>query len=283
MWMRGWLVAMLALAWMTQAWAAGGYVYEAVGDVSIAVGRNAAHNARKNEAISSDTVINTGDKSSAILKFEDGQVVTLQANSSFQVREYLYMAKQPAQSSIFFSMLRGGMRFVTGLIGQQNKDAFRLATPNATIGIRGTDFMVAMVNNSMYSQVVSGSIGISNVAGTAVFTAGQTAVAASATALPTAVSAAAIPAGTFGQLGAIPVPSPVASPASAGGASAGSGASAGAAAGGAAQGGAAAAATTTATAGAVAGGISATTIGIGAAVAAGVAAVGNNTSTTTHH
>jgi hypothetical protein len=267
-WIRNLVTLAVAMTWMfsASAWAAGGYVLDAVGDVSVAVGKAEAQPAKKNDAIVAGAVVHTGDKSHAVLKFEDGQVVVMQANSSFHVREYSYDSKQVEKSNIFFAMLKGGMRFVTGLIGQHNKTAFRLGTPNATIGIRGTDFMVAMGNSPMYSQVMSGSIGMTNAAGTTVFTAGQAAVVASATTLPAAISVAAIPAGTFTQLVAIPVPppTPVTAPAPAGGA---------------ATGGATASTSTAATATT---GISATTVGIGVGVAAGVAAIANTT-TTTHH
>lgn len=267
-WMRGAVISLLALVWMVPAWAAGGWVYDVSGDVSVAVGKQAAHRATMNDAIASDTVISTGDKAYAVLKFEDGQVVTMQANSTFHVREYSYQPDNIEKSNMIFAMLKGGMRFVTGLVGQRNKAAFKLSTPNATIGIRGTDFMVAMaVNNpSMYAQVVSGSIGMTNAAGTLALGAEQAAVVASATTLGTVIPVSALPAGTFTQLFAIPVPP--ATPAPPPGA------------GGAATGGASTTTTAaTATAGA---GVSATTIAVGVGIAAGVAAV-TSTSTTTHH
>lgn len=259
--MRGLVIVLCALMWMTPAWSASGWIYDVSGDVSVAVAKEAAHRAAKNDAIVPDSVITTGDKSYAVLKFEDGQVVAMQSNSSFHVREYRYEPKQMDKSSIIFSMLKGGMRFVTGLIGQRNKDAFSLSTPNATIGIRGTEFMVVMGNSPMYSHVVSGSISMINSAGTTVFTAGQNGIVASATTLPAVISSAALPAGTFTQLGAIPVP-----PAPAGGAATGG------AAGGSPAGAAAGAA-----------GVSGTTVAIGLGVAAGVAAAASNSSTTTHH
>jgi len=37
------------------------------------------------------------------------------------------------------SLLKGGFRSVTGLIGQLNRAGYRITTPSATIGIRGTD------------------------------------------------------------------------------------------------------------------------------------------------
>ncbi len=264
-WMRGAVITLLALVWMVPAWAAGGWIYDASGDVSVAVGKEVAHRATKNDAIASDTVIITGDKGYAVLKFEDGQVAIMQANSTFRVREYRYDPDKIEKSNIIFSMLKGGMRFVTGLIGQRSKEAFRLSTPNATIGIRGTEFMVAMVNNSLYSQVVSGGIGLTNAAGTLALSTGEAAVVTSSTSLATIVPVSALPAGTFSQLGAIPVPPATPSPPPS--------------AGGAATGGATTT-TTAATAGAT--GVSATTIAIGVGVAAAAAVIAN-TSTTTHH
>lgn len=267
----------IVLAWMATAsvgaWAAGGYLHDAVGSVSVAIGKDAPRPAVMNDAVDSGTVIRTGDNSSAVLKFADGQVVSMQANSTFQVREYVYEPERVDESRVAFSIFKGGMRFVTGEIGQRNKQAFKLVSPNATIRIRGTDFMVVMANNAAYSQVVSGSISVANAAGTTIVEAGQTALTSSASALTTMVPVTSVPAGTFGQIAAIPVPAaapgPIPAPMVA---------AAPTAAGGAAAGGAAAGAAAT---GGVVGGISATTIGIGVAVAAAAAAAVNTT--TTHH
>jgi hypothetical protein len=200
----------------TSSQAGGSRVYVVNGKVFVSQGKNPAHRVIANETIVSDTQVNTVDNSSALLRFEDGQVVTMQANSTFHVREYHYDAKQIENSSIDFSMLKGGLRFVTGLIGQQRKQAFRLSTPNATIGIRGTDFMLNMVDHSIYSQVLTGSISMTNAAGAASVGAGQTAIVTSSNTLASLVAAASIPSGTFGALlsipvnpSAIPVPVPV--------------------------------------------------------------------------
>ena len=296
------LVCLLALS--ASAWASGGYIYDASGAVSLAVGRGEPRWAKINDTVSSGTVIRTGKASHAVLKFEDGQVVSLQADTTFQVRNYIYIPRQPRDSSILFSMFKGGMRFVTGMIGKENPDAFRLATPDTTMGIRGTDFMVVITSNGTRSQVVSGSISLTNAAGTTVLTAGQTSLTASATALTATVPASSVPAGTFSQLNAIALPpatpAPIPAPPAAGAgaplsgaapttaasstaATAGTaatttaGTTAATAAGGAAAGGAGIAAVATAGAG-----ISGTTIAIGIAAAAGVAAVVNATSTTSH-
>ena len=192
----------------------GSRVYVVSGSVFATQGNNPAHRVINSEPIVSDTLVSTGDKSAAMLRFEDGETVTMQANSIFKVREYRYDAKKIGNSNIVFSMLKGGMRFITGLIGQRRKQAFRLLTPNVTIGIRGTDFMVAMADNSLYSQVLTGKIAMTNAAGMKTVGAGQSAVAASSGALAALVPASTIPAGTFSELLAIPVqPSAIPAPA----------------------------------------------------------------------
>ncbi|MGB8077733.1 MAG: FecR domain-containing protein [Gallionella sp.] len=187
-----------------QVWAADGYVFDAAGKVSIAVGKNAPHPAAKNDAIRSDTEINTGDKSYAVLKFEDGQAVAMQANTAFHITEYRYDPKQIENSNIIFSTTKGGIRFITGSVGQNNQKGFRLSTPNATIGISGSDFAVAAENNVLYSRVNSGSITMTNAAGTASFKTGETVIVETVRTLPRAIPATSLPPGIFSGLDAIP-------------------------------------------------------------------------------
>lgn len=187
-------------------WAAGGYVYETKGDVSIATGKEASHPAVKNSKVMTNTVVSTGEQSHAILKFEDGQIVAMQANTAFSVREYRFEPKKIENSNVVFSTLKGGLLFITGLIGQRSKKSFRLTTPNATIGVRGTEFMVVMIDGALYGKVISGSVSMNNKAGAAIFKAGQFILASSPGTKPVAIPAEALPSGVFGQLEAIQLP-----------------------------------------------------------------------------
>src|SRR3546814_7082028 len=47
----------------------------------------------------------------------------------------------PSKSG-FFRLLKGGFRAVSGLIGRVDHEEYRVSTPVATIGIRGTDYYV---------------------------------------------------------------------------------------------------------------------------------------------
>jgi hypothetical protein len=91
-------------------------------------------------------------------------------------------------------------------MSQRNREGFKLSTPSATIGIRGTEFMVQRVNPT-YLSVINGAATVSNAAGSAVFSAGQFGFVASATSLPAGIPA--LPAdvlNVFGNLPGLPLP-----------------------------------------------------------------------------
>ena len=182
----------------------GNNLYVLSGTVNVTQGKNPTHQVIQSERIASDTVVSTGDNSSALLKFEDGQVVTLQENSTFQIRQYRYDAANIENCNIIFVAVNGGMRFSSGLIGKQNDKAFKLLTSNATIRSGEADFMVVKTTRSIYSQVISGDIRISNKAGTAVLNLGESTVVTSPTSLAAVAAASIIPAGIFKTLLAIP-------------------------------------------------------------------------------
>ena len=82
-------------------------------------------------------VVTTAERSFALLKFNDGTRVSLRPDTVFQVERFAHGA---GEESTLLSLFRGGMRAVTGLISRRNPDGFRVRTPIATVGIRGTDF-----------------------------------------------------------------------------------------------------------------------------------------------
>ncbi len=84
--------------------------------------------------------IQTGIKSFSVIAFNDKTRVTLSPQSAFRIEEHEFVPEQPDENNSFFSFLQGGLRLVTGAIGRLNQTAFRVATPTATIGIRGTGF-----------------------------------------------------------------------------------------------------------------------------------------------
>ena len=85
--------------------------------------------------------ISTGDDSYTILIFRDKSRVSLQASTRFRVDELRYEdSTQTTGVSGLFSLLRGGLRTITGLIGKTSPDKYRMRTTVATLGIRGTGY-----------------------------------------------------------------------------------------------------------------------------------------------
>src|SRR5690554_588783 len=109
---------------------------------------------------SGDTVI-TGEDGRIQMRFSDGGLVSLMPNSRFAVEEY----SQPTASSegsASVNLLKGGMRALSGSIGKKDQDSYKLKTDVATLGIRGTQFVVVMDGAAMRVHVGQGSVSLFN-------------------------------------------------------------------------------------------------------------------------
>ena len=87
--------------------------------------------------------LETGIKSFAVVAFNDNSRITMSPESVFQIEEHQYRPESAQDNNAFLRFVRGGLRLVTGLIGKFNQSSYRVATPTATIGIRGTGFDIA--------------------------------------------------------------------------------------------------------------------------------------------
>ena len=72
------------------------------------------------------------------IRFADGAYVSVHPDTTLRVDEYSYAVGQADEARSIMSLLRGGLRTVTGLIGRRRMEAWKLETPVASIGIRGT-------------------------------------------------------------------------------------------------------------------------------------------------
>jgi hypothetical protein len=94
---------------------------------------------RKGDQVAEGDTISTAVASSAQVKMLDGGFVAIRPNTQMKFDQFVFNGKQDGSERSFFSLLKGGFRAVTGLIGSRNKQNYRIKTPSATIGIRGTD------------------------------------------------------------------------------------------------------------------------------------------------
>ena len=85
--------------------------------------------------------IRTGPKSQAGLIFEDDTVVSLGSNSEMAIEQFLF---DPAKKNLSFitTLVKGTFSFISGQIAKLAPDQVKLETPDATLGVRGTKFLV---------------------------------------------------------------------------------------------------------------------------------------------
>ena len=149
----------------------------------------------------------TGPDSRLVLAFDDGGKMVLDQDTHFRLVSFRYQASAPAKDHAVFDLLRGALRVVTGALARRTPQVYAVRTPQVTIGVRGTDFMVAVVNPT-YVSVLTGQVALTNGAGTAVFGAGSIASAATNAALAAPISASALPAAAgsaFQSMGSITI------------------------------------------------------------------------------
>lgn len=178
-----------------------------VGNVQAIPLKGSAGSVAANQIIDPGTTITTGDGAQVVLRFDDGHVIALAEKSEFTIQAYRFDAAKPESGNIVFSILKGALRSVTGLIGKSKPDNFALRAPQATIGIRGTDFSVSLVN-PLYAFVNQSSapIYLQNAGGFIQVPPGGYVSVVSATTPATIITAAQLPpavAQTFQQLGAL--------------------------------------------------------------------------------
>lgn len=186
-------------------WGGAGFALAAqVGSVSHLSGPLfAQNNEGQARALSVGSAIDEGDtlvtqaNTFARIRLKDDAEILLRPNTQLQVRQYTYDQAKPQNDNAVMRLLKGSFRAVSGWIGKRsNQDAYRMETPTATIGIRGTDYDAGICDGSspctpatsqqapqtpgpapllpgLYVFVNSGSIQVSNGNGTILLSPGQ--------------------------------------------------------------------------------------------------------------
>ncbi|HEX5392247.1 MAG TPA: FecR domain-containing protein [Rhodocyclaceae bacterium] len=191
------------LFWAAQAFAGGaGVVTHLSGTLSV----KRADGTTKLLAVKSEVfpgdVLTTEQETYARVKFVDGGEIVLRPASQMKLDAYAFSENQSGSDNAVMSLLKGGFRAVTGLIGKRNHDNVHYSTPTATIGIRGTHFGALYCNNDcggipttsgqapangLHVDVATGAVLISNGAGAVQINMGQFAFVAGPNAPPVIV------------------------------------------------------------------------------------------------
>jgi hypothetical protein len=170
--LRGTLLVALAAAVPLPLLAApAAHVEFTIGDAQLArPGAVAAPLTKGAEVNSGDTVLTNSGR--VQLRFSDGAYVSLQPGSEFRIDDYRFDGKTDGTERGVFSLLKGGLRTITGLVGRTNRKAYQVNTSVATIGIRGTEYAIAYTN-SITGSVGEGEVQACNAGGCGNFTSGE--------------------------------------------------------------------------------------------------------------
>ncbi|MBL8492127.1 MAG: FecR domain-containing protein [Rhodocyclaceae bacterium] len=124
----------------------------------------------------------------AQVRFTDGSQVALQPQTQFRIDDYSFGGKVDGSEKSFFSLLKGGLRTITGLIGKGDRNNYKVTTSVATIGIRGTEYSIAY-GNSISVTAAEGSIEVCNSAGCMILNSGESGTVTSSSTAPIRVQA----------------------------------------------------------------------------------------------
>jgi FecR protein len=131
---------------------------------------SASRNADKRQLVRDDPVfrnelVQTGDESYAGLAFNDGTTLSVGPNAEVLLDEFAYDDNNKSGQMVM-TLSKGAVRFVTG---SMTKSGYRIRTPTATLGIRGTIFIVLVLpDGQTWVFLQQGSATLSNLVGEAV-------------------------------------------------------------------------------------------------------------------
>ena len=110
------------------------------GDIGIARNGSTLIAVAGSTLLVSDRIV-SGTGSSAGIVFKDGTQLTLGPSTDIQVRDYAFEPKQSRFGFLVY-LARGAAVYSSGMIAKLSPESVKVATPTATIGVRGTRFII---------------------------------------------------------------------------------------------------------------------------------------------
>jgi ferric-dicitrate binding protein FerR (iron transport regulator) len=138
---------------------------QAVGHVSLVIGvaqvvraDGAREPLRRGSSIMVGDRLETTANGHVHVRFVDNGAVSVRPESVLEVQSYRYDAQNPAGNEVRLRLDQGTSRSISGAATEADKNRFRLNTPIAAIGVRGTDFIVQSDPSGVRATVADGAI-----------------------------------------------------------------------------------------------------------------------------
>lgn len=135
-----------------------------VGYVSLVLGKAYLFSDGGRIVLSKGAVIKVGDRiytennGHVHLRFIDEGLVSVRPRSTLEIERYEFDPQNPRGSTVKFNLREGVARSISGGAAKSARERFRLNTPVAAIGVRGTDFVVSADSSTTKALVYEGSI-----------------------------------------------------------------------------------------------------------------------------
>ena len=92
----------------------------------------------------------TGDRSFVVLQFTDGAKVTVRPDSTLIIEQYLYAGNSDDEATL--NLVSGGLRVITGAMAKSNPENYKVRTPVALMGVRGTEFSIMLYGDQICAE-----------------------------------------------------------------------------------------------------------------------------------
>lgn len=151
-------VSLICIAIPVQAAQLAGEVTAAMGEALIVASAGGERTAAQGMPLYVGDILQTGPGGHIHIRMVDDALVSLRPKSKLKITSYAYQSGVTEITQIRFDLLHGTVRSVTGKGGELAKDRFRMNTPIAAIGVRGTDFIARADAETTLVNVQSGAI-----------------------------------------------------------------------------------------------------------------------------
>ncbi len=136
-----------------------------IGEVSLVLGKAYLHTpgqSRQRVQVGTDIrvqdQITTEANGHVHIRFVDQALMSLRPRTRLEIVSYHFDAERPERSIVKFNLIEGVTRTISGDAAKAATDRFRLNTPIAAIGVRGTDFVVSATESTTRAMVYEGAI-----------------------------------------------------------------------------------------------------------------------------
>mgnify|MGYP001819446871 FL=1 len=126
-----------------------GMVVASRGEV-IALSNGGSRELKQGDFIYVNDEIITSNRSFAVLQFEDGAKVTVRPDSTMIIETYLYNGNAGDEATL--NLVEGGLRVITGAMAKSNPENYKVRTPVALMGVRGTEFSVILCGDQICGE-----------------------------------------------------------------------------------------------------------------------------------